>query len=403
MRVGKDGFFQLTYCTNIHPGSGWEEVFGNLQRYAPALRERLAPGEPFGIGLRLSGRESRELLQEDRLRRFRFFLEEHGLYVFTLNGFPYGPFHGQPVKAHVHAPDWREEERVRYTLRLVDVLACLLPEGTDGGISTSPLSYKPWVDVEDAALWEHLTRQVVRAVEKMVLVRREQGKIVHLDLEPEPDGLLENSAEVVRFYEDWLLAGGARMLSKSAGIPLEEARAYLLDHVRVCFDACHVAMAYEDPSQVLDRFARAGIRVGKVQISSALKVILPDEGAERAGLVEKLRPFAESTYLHQVACRERDGTLRRYPDLADALPHLRGSRADQWRIHFHVPVFVERYGTLLSTQDDIRRTFALLRERRFSEHLEIETYTWGVLPEDLKGDLLDLIGLEYEWVRDVFA
>lgn len=400
MRVGKEGFLQLTYCTNVHPSDGWAEVFSNLRRFPPALRERLAPEEPFGIGLRLSGVESRELLEESRLERFRSFLDDHGLYVFTLNGFPYGTFHGQPAKANVHAPDWREEERVRYTLRLAEILAYLLPEEADGGISTSPLSYKAWVNAKDPTIWEHLVRQLVRVVEELVRIRREQGKTVHVDIEPEPDGLLENSAEVVRFYERWLLGTGARVLAARLGTSLDEARSLVLDHVRICFDTCHVAMACEDPEQVLDRFARTGIKVGKVQISSALKVPLPEDEAGRVELEGRLRPFAESTYLHQVACLGRDGTLRRYPDLADALPYLRGSEAVQWRIHFHVPVFVERYGALLPTQQEIRRTFELLRERRFCRHLEIETYTWSVLPEGLKEDLLELICREYEWVLD---
>src|SRR5438552_7393485 len=146
MYIEPDNFFHLAYCTNIHPANGWSEVYANLQRYAPVLKTRLAPSNPFGIGLRLSGLESSELLHDDSLQLFQDFLQEHKLYVFTLNGFPYGPFHQQPVKSYVHAPDWREEERVNYTLRLIKILTCLLPDGMDGGISTSPLSYKAWVD-----------------------------------------------------------------------------------------------------------------------------------------------------------------------------------------------------------------------------------------------------------------
>ena len=404
MRAGPDGSFRLTYCTNIHPSNGWWEVFANLRRYAPALRERLAPGEPFGIGLRLSGRESDELLARgDLLERFRSFLDEHGLYVFTLNGFPYGPFHGEPVKAAVHAPDWRDEERVWYTLRLVEILARLLPDGMDGGISTSPLSYKAWVDVQSTSTWEHLARQVTWVAEALVRVKEERDKLIHLDIEPEPEGLLESSAEVVRFYEDWLLPTGAPLLAESKGVPVEEARDLLLEHVRICFDTCHVAVAYEDPAEVLDRFARVGIRVGKVQISSALRVILPEKLSQRDDTARALLPFVESTYLHQVVQRNADGSFRRYADLVDALPEIRDPRADEWRIHFHVPIFVDRYRTFLSTQDDIRDVFVLLRERHFCDELEIETYTWDVLPPDLKKDLGDSIGREYKWVLDAFA
>ncbi len=403
MQLGTDGSFHLTYCTNIHPANGWDEVFANLHRYVPALKAHVARGRSFGIGLRLSGLESSELLQGDRLQRFRDFLDKRGLYVFTLNGFPHGPFHKQAVKAAVHAPDWREEERVRYTLRLIEILAFLLPGGHDGGISTSPLSYKRWVDAGDPATWERLTRNVVRVAEALVRVRERQGKFIHLDIEPEPDGLLENGVEVVRFYEDWLLTAGARMLAESMDIPAGEACSHLLDHVQICFDTCHMAVAYDDPAQVLERFEEIGVRVGKVQVSSALKVVLPDGVPQRRALERALLPFAESTYLHQVVQRNHDGTLLRYPDLVDALPGIHAPQADQWRIHFHVPIFIERYGAFLSTQDDILRVFALLRERRFSRHLEIETYTWDVLPPDLKGDLLGSIGREYEWVLGVFA
>ncbi|MEJ7840442.1 MAG: metabolite traffic protein EboE [Rubrobacter sp.] len=403
MRIGTDGSFELTYCTNIHPGNGLQEVLANLRNYAPALRERLAPDKPFGVGLRLSGRESSELLQDDRLQRFKDLLDEHGLYVFTLNGFPHGPFHRQAVKADVHAPDWRSEERVEYTVRLAEILAYLLPEGSDGGISTSPLSYKPWVGHGDVTVWKRVTHQVVRVVEALVRLRDSGGKLVHLDIEPEPDGLLENSVEVVRFYEEWLLTAGAQQLAGSTGVSVEEARALLLDHVRVCLDTCHMSLAYEDPGPVLDRFEEAGIRVGKVQISSALKAILPAGTAWRETLERSLLPFAESTYLHQIVQRNRDGTLKRYHDLAGNISRVHDADAEQWRIHFHVPIFVKRYGEFYSTQDDIRRVFDLLRRRAFCRHLEIETYTWEVLPPDLKLDLLESIHREYTWVRDAFA
>ena len=402
MRIGQDDFFQLTYCTNIHPSNGWDDVLATLERFAPPLKARFAPDAPFGIGLRLSGVESRDLLEGDRLPRFREWLDERGLYVSTLNGFPYGPFHRQPVKANVHAPDWRDEERVQYTLRLVEILAALLPAGAGGGISTSPLSYKAWVDSADATTWQILTRNVARVAAAMARLHQERGTLVHLDIEPEPDGVLGTCADLVGFYEERLLPDGAPLLAAELAIPVAEARACLLDHVRVCFDACHLAVAYEDPAQVLDRLADLGIRVGKVQVSSAVKVELPDEPAARAAIGDALAPFVESTYLHQVVRRDRDGTLVPYPDLPPALPDLGEPDAAEWRVHFHVPIFVDRFGALASTQDELRRVLALLRERRFTDQLEIETYTWAVLPPALKTDLAASIAREYAWVLDVF-
>jgi hypothetical protein len=400
MQLKTNDFFHLTYCTNIHPSNGWGEVLGNLRRYASALKERLAPDAPFGLGLRLSATESEELLQGDRLERFRTFLADHDLYVAILNGFPFGSFHRRVIKEDVFAPDWRQEERVGYTLRLIEILRHLLPEGLDGGISTCPLSYKRWIAPDDRAAWETITRNLVRVVETLVRVRREQDRLIHLDIEPEPDGLIENSAELAAFYQDRLLPFGAPLLADALRIPIAEARGYLLDHLQVCLDTCHVAVEYEDPRMVLERFANAGIRVGRVQISSALKVPLPESRQHRALMARHLEPFAESSYLHQVIEQRDDGTLHQYPDLGEALPMIQEPAARQWRIHFHVPLFVEEYGLFGSTQEEIRTVFRSLKETPFTRHLEIETYTWDVLPPALKQDLLESVHREYRWVLD---
>ncbi len=402
MRLEPERFFHLTYCTNIHPSHGWDDVQASLRRYAPPLKARFAPDAPFGIGLRLSGVESRELLEGDRLERFREFLEDEGLYVAIINGFPYGPFHDQPVKANVHAPDWRDPERVAYTLRLVEILAALLPPGMEGGISTSPLSYTTWVDASDEATWDLLVRHLVQVAAAMARVRQEQGKLIHLDIEPEPDGLLGDFASLADFYEQRLLPKGAPLLAEEMGIPEAEARGCLLEHLRVCFDACHIAVGYEDPAAILDRYAGLGIRVGRVQVSSALKVHLPEDAAAREETARALERFADATYLHQVIQRNRDGTFVSYPDLPDALPQIGNPDAVEWRIHFHVPVFVEGYESFGSTQEDLRAVLALARERCLTPYLEIETYTWDVLPRDMKAELGESIAREIDWVLRAF-
>jgi hypothetical protein len=270
------------------------------------------------------------------------------------------------VKEDVHAPDWRDEERVQYTLRLAKILAALLPDGMDGSISTSPLAYKTWVDRSDRATWQLLANNVTRVAEAL------DGTRIHVDLEPEPDGLLERSTELVRFFEEWL--------PRSAW-----------QHIGVCFDTCHMAVAHEEPAEVMDRFEAAGIRIGKIQISSALEVPLP---APR----QALEAFADPVYLHQVTQVDRDGSMRFYADLPEALQHLGDEQAEQWRIHFHTPLFVDRYGTFRSTREWIVRTLDEVKRRGNCRILEIETYTWDVLPPELKVDLDESIAREYEWV-----
>ncbi len=398
MRIGKEGCFHLTYCTKIHQAKDWRALARDIRTHVPALKSRLAPERPFGIGLRLGAAESHELLQPARLRSFRTFLARADCYVFTMNGFPFGSFAGQPVKAQIFAPDWQEEERVRYTLRLVAILRRLLPAGLEGSISTLPLSYKPWIAPDQAGpAMERIVRNLLCIVEALIDIRKQDGPLIHLDIEPEPDGLVENNREFAAFYRDWLLAYGAPLLAKKLQVDGATAARRLREHIQLCLDTCHLAVSYEKPTEVLSLLAKEGIAVGKVQIASGLKLLFAEAGHDRADLALCLERFADSAYLHQVIGRE-PGPAGRFPDLCGALPRLAGCRDEEWRIHYHMPLFVERYGMVQATQAETREVLQLLKEEAFTRHLEIETYTWEQLPADLKIDLRESLWREYRWV-----
>lgn len=398
MQIDRSGGPHLTYCTNIHPADGWPAVDANLRRYAPALKQRFAPERPFGIGLRLSARDAGELLEGSNLDTFRRFLDDEGLYVAIINGFPYGSFHGTPVKEQVYAPDWRDEARVAYTLDLIAILVRLLPDALDGGISTSPISYKAWLPSDDRDGWTRAATNIGRIAAALARTRRETGRFIHLDIEPEPDCVLETSAETIEFFERWLRPIATRTIADATGLAASDAEQALFDHVQVCFDCCHFAVEHEDPVDAATRLEAAGIRIGRIQLSSALRVDVPD-GSGAAALDARLRPFADPVYLHQVVSKRADG-LRHYPDLGPALDAREAGPAE-WRIHFHVPLFTSDYDGLGSTQDDVRRLIDAAVARPITTHLEIETYTWSVLPGSLKIDLLDSIAREYEWVLGV--
>lgn len=405
MKIGKNNSFHLTYCTNIHPGEEWCKVFDNLKQYIPSLKAEIAPEKSFGIGLRLAEIAATQLLQGNNLAEFKSWLSEHDLYVFTLNGFPYGGFHSQVVKDQVYAPDWSKKERLDYTLQLTYILAELLPEDMEGSISTLPLSYKPWFKENpnfQASIFQNATLHIAQIVAEMVRIRANTGKLLHLNLEPEPDGLIENAAEVVDYFQKHLLPIGGTYLAQHLEISQEAAEAHLLEHVRVCYDTCHFAVEFENPISVIKEFQAVGIKIGKIQISAALQVDIPQDSEQRHQLKQRLLPFAESTYLHQVVAQEF-GRSRNYSDLQTALPHLENSTASEWRIHFHVPIFIRDYQHLQSTQDDIITVLELLQKNDICNHLEIETYTWEVLPSDMKLDLSASIQREYEWVLNQFV
>ena len=395
----------LSYCTNIHAGESWAQVLQSLKAHVPEVKKKVSPHKAFGLGLRLSNQASLELQEGDQLAQFKEWLDQEDLYVFTLNGFPYGGFHHQVVKDDVHKPDWTSPERLQYTLRLFDLLSSLLPQGVEGGISTSPLSYKLWLKTPEdrKAVFEAATEQLLQVVVHLYQIREKSGKWLHLDIEPEPDGLLENTQEVITFFQDWVLSMGVPFLQRRLGLTALQAQAAIKDHLQLCYDVCHFALAYEQPREVFRKMEEAGIRIGKIQISAALKSRLPQSPEERNQLGELYKPFAESTYLHQVVARQHNGSLHHYNDLPAALQDLQNPAMQEWRTHFHVPVFESHYGSLESTQDDIRQVLKLSKESALSSHLEVETYTWDVLPPESRLPLTESIIRELQWVQQELA
>lgn len=391
----------LTYCTNIHPGESWDAHFKQLQLHIPLVKAALSPDQPFGIGLRLSNKASLELSKEAALQEFKAWLQEEGCYVFTMNGFPYGGFHNVKVKDQVHVPDWTTGDRVTYTIRLFRLLAALLPEGMEGGVSTCPLSYKLWnrCAEEKASVTESATLNLLLVVEQLARIRRSGGPLLHIDIEPEPDGMLENSQEYIDWYFQQLMPAGIPFLSDKLGVTEEAAALMLKDHVQLCYDVCHFALAYEQPEAVLNSMRQHGLKIGKLQISAALKALLPAAGSqERANVIDAFRTFNEPTYLHQVIARTGNGYTH-YPDLPEALADAENPQVQEWRSHFHVPLFIDHYGLLSATREDIQQVLALQQTQLFTTHLEVETYTWEVLPPDLKLPMDQSIARELAWVQ----
>lgn len=389
----------LSYCTNIHPGEDWPTHFAQLQQHVPAIKKRLSPDAPFGIGLRLANKASLDLMEAAQLEGFKNWLKAESCYVFTMNGFPYGGFHHTVVKADVHTPDWLTEERVQYTIRLAQILAQLLPDGEEGSISTNPLSYRYWHQ-EGAYpdVFEKGTHNLLRVVETLVKIKADTGTVIHIDLEPEPDGMLETGPEFINWFKQYLLPLGTAYFSERMGMDNQAADTALREHVRLCFDICHFAIGFEDYEAILKEMDRDGIRTGKIQVSAALRRELPADVAERSSVLDAFARFNEPVYLHQVIAKNADGALTRYRDLPQALAASQ-ENVVEWRAHYHVPLFAAEYGILHSTQNDIERVIALHKQQPFATHLEVETYTWDVLAEELKLPITDSIARELEWVK----
>jgi hypothetical protein len=394
MDIGKK-LGHLSYSTLVHPGDTWEQMRDSLKKYLPQVKQRVSPNSPFGVSIRLSAATAQELVENkperDSIKRF---FQENDLYVYTANAFVYGSFKNTLVKEQVYEPDWHSEERLQYTKNVADILADLAPAGIAPSIQTAPLAFRPKVNSPDYLAT--MTRNILRMVAHLADLEARTGRRVTLAIEPEPACYLETTDDVIAYFRDHLQTGAAaRQLAQISGMPVSEAIGALRRYVGIVYDICHQAVECEEIETSLNRLVDAGIPVFKLQEASAVRV-----AEVRQEHVDLLKKFADTIYLTQTT-EQKDGKIRQFLNLEEAFDAWeREPGAREWRIHFHVPVFLEALGSLGTTRFAIEDALRLHRKLPLSTHLEIETYTWDVLPDHLKtGDIVDYVSRELDWVR----
>ena len=379
----------LSYCTNIHPAETWLETLSALQTHVLKVRDKLLESGdqpshlPFPIGLRLSAVAARELLEGANLPRFADWLAENNSYVFTINGFPYGSFHGTRVKEQVFLPDWTSEERVTYTKHLLEILAKIAPKSSGGSVSTLPGSHKTFQADE-----EQIRKNLISTANFIEDLSQKNQIDLHLGLEPEPLGHFENTSETLAFFE--------RLNTQAGNSPIVRER------IGLNFDSCHFAIEFDDAAASLEALhSYGGIRLSKIHLSNALAL-----DPKNPASISAIRSFDEPTYFHQVIARRPDNSLERFLDLPVFLSvidsrKLQVAEFEEARVHFHIPLDAAPTAPLRSTDFHVRETLAWCHKHPTAcKHFEIETYTWGVLPGNLQRPVEDQIAAEYRWVLD---
>jgi hypothetical protein len=391
-----NGLGHLTYSTLVHPGDTWAEMRDSLSTYVLAVKERVSPDRPFGVSLRISADAASTLTEDAAERRWLAdFLAQHDLYVYTVNAFPYGPFKGGEVMERVYEPDWTTEERVVYTCQVAEILAEIAPPSVSASIQTAPLAFRPRVEGE--AYVASFTTQLLRVVAHLVDLERRTGRRVKVALEPEPACYLETTDETVTYFRDRIHSpAGVAELAALARVPLSEAEGLVRRHLGVVFDIGHQSVGFEDVRASLAALVGAGIPIFKLQEAAALRV-----GELTESLVPELKRFTDTIYLSQSTLR-RGEEASHFLHLGDALAAFEADpRPAELRTHFHVPVFLEELGPFSTTRFAVQEALRMHRDAPLSDHLEIETYTWDVLPAELKtGDITDYVARELAFVRD---
>jgi hypothetical protein len=368
----------------------------SLRTYVPQVKARVSPNQPFGLSLRLAAPSAATLVADraarDELKRF---LAENDLYLYTVNAFPYGAFKNTIVKEQVYEPDWRSEERTQYTINVADILADVAPESLAPSIQSAPLGFKPRVTGPDVV--ESYTEHVLRVIAHLVGIEARTGKTVTLALEPEPHCFLETTDETIDYFTKHLYTGSsAERLAKLASIPVSDAIGALRRHLGVVFDIGHQAVGFEDIPVSLQKLVDAGVPILKLQEVAAMH--MPKVTDET---VEALQRFANTVYLSQTV-EQKNGKITKFLNLEDAFAARTADPGPrEWRTHFHVPVFLDDLGGKFgTTRFALEAALKMHKEKPLSGQLEIETYTWDVLPDHLKtGDIVDYVCREIEWVR----
>jgi hypothetical protein len=398
MDLGK-GLGHLTYSTLVHPADDWPQLWESLNTYLPQVKKRISPNQPFGVCIRLSHLTAAELSSKQAERdKLKAFLKDQDLYVYTANAFVYGVFKNTQIKEQVYEPDWRTPERLTYTMQVADILADVCPAFATPSIQTAPLAFKPRVTGPDVVA--AFTDNVFKLVAHLVKLEQETGKLLTLGIEPEPRCYLETTDETVTYFQDYLYTGkAAARVAQLATIPMDTAISALRRHLGVTFDIGHQAVGFEDIPVSLQKLVDAGIPIVKLQEAASMYI-----GEVTDEKIAALQRFTKTIYLSQTAeCR--GDHLEHYLNLEDAMARWETDKTPrQWRTHFHVPVFLEDLGPLKSTRFALEQALAMHKQTPLSRHLEIETYTWDVLPDHLKtGDIVEYVCRELEWVKGQLA
>jgi len=361
----------LALCGNVFPADEPSAVLDAIRGPATSWAKALtaAGHQPsFGFGLYLSANAA-SVFAADAIARqeLRSALDEAGLCCWTANAFPFGGFHADSVKAKAFSPDWSSPERLRFSIDVAKVLLDLAPpDGSQLSVSTCPLGYG------DAALSDPSTKQHLEQVcAAFSELSEAAGRPIVLAIEPEPDGAFERVSDLAIWLE-------------------ENFTTMQLEHLGICWDLCHSAVVGEATGLVLSTLESTGVRLGKIQISSALELSTSLSSARG----QRLRQLTDDAYLHQVRGVSSSGQAFAFPDVPDFLASQESQHCDQLRVHCHVPVCRSDYGDGFRGTDWADAVTAAVGAGLGD--FELETYTLPGLPEEVleHGSVVDTMKSE---------
>lgn len=394
----------ITYCTNIHNNVNWEKTLQNLNKYTINIKKNITYNKKFGIGLCLSNTIVNQLIKVENINLFKNWLTYNNMYILTLNGFVYKHFHKKNIKENIYKPDWSTKKRLLFTKKLIHLFSDIMTE-KNGSLSTVPIFYKKTID-RYKEKYKILQKSIINLMEITIIlitISKEKKKNLYLCLEPEPDCFLENTNDILNFFNHYLVPYGSEYLNKNYKYPLNFARKQIRKYIQICYDICHFSIQYEKPEETFTTLRKNNIKIGKIQLSSLLNIQTPKNKKIKLKEAKQLSMYGKTQFLHQVRTYDKTKNSTNYSDLTrvtDVKPILE-TREYNWRIHYHIPLYRKTYDTYNTTQEYIKKVIQQINPTK-ENHLEIETYTWEALHKKQKVNVVESIVKEYKYILEMF-
>jgi len=382
--------YSLTYCSNIFKENNWKTLFNKLNTYINSLKKY---NKPIGLSLCISNKLSNEIKKEKNISTIKNWLEEKNVYLSSINGFVYKTFHKKNIKDKIHYPDWTSKKKLNYTTNLITILRNLITKNKTGSISSSPLSYAPWIKKKNHDYILFKSSKNIAIIIKNLICSTNKN-IIHIDIEPEPDCIINDSTTFINFYNKWLIPIAVKYLNDNLNFSKKKAIIYIKKHIRLCYDICHFSVNFENHKKIIHSINKNNIKIGKVQISSAMEIKIPTQNTKKAYIINDLKNVIKSPFLHQTT-EKINKKLIKYKDIKYALKNFENKNNSILRIHCHTPLYKKNIKNIGTTQNETKNALIDLLNEKHIKHIEIETYTHKLISNEKQ---LNSIIKEYNWV-----
>lgn len=331
--------YVLTYCSNIFKTKSLKKLVLNIKNYTQEFKYHK---NHTSICL------SKNLLAETKIKHLFLLKKNH---ISSINGFVYQDFHKKNIKEKIYLPDWTSKYRFLYTQKIISIIKNYRKIKNIISISTMPISYKEWIKKKQKPI---IIYKSIKNIEKT-----HPKKNINISIEPEPYCLIECYLDVINFYTIWI----KKIIKK------------FKKYICICYDICHFSVIFDKHEIALNSINKKHIKIGKIQISSALKIILPTKINNIKLLLMTFLKMKKSNFLHQCITKYKENMII-YNDIAKIIKNLINLKNSEIRIHCHIPIYKKKFKYLNTTNSETKKTIRYIKKQNKIKNLEIESYTY---------------------------